>query len=58
VEAADLFRGKNVPAGKCSLLVRVVFQSHDYIDGSTINDYSARMIAALEENLGATLRTS
>ena len=59
VEAADLFRGKNVPAGKYSLLVRVVFQSREgTLTEAQINDYSARMIAALEENLGATLRTS
>jgi len=59
VEAADLFRGKNVPAGKYSLLVRVVFQSREAtLTEAQINDYSARMIAALEENLGATLRTS
>ena len=59
VEAADLFRGKNVPAGKYSLLVRVTFQSR----GSTfteaqINDFSARIIAALERSLGASLRAS
>src|ERR1700741_1923532 len=59
VEAADLFRGKNVPAGKYSLLLRVTFQSR----GSTfteaqINDLSARIIAALERSLGASLRAS
>src|SRR5207253_6963946 len=29
IEAVDLFRGKNVPAGKYSLLVRVTFQSRE-----------------------------
>ena len=29
IEATDLFRGKNVPAGKYSLLVRVIFQSRE-----------------------------
>jgi phenylalanyl-tRNA synthetase beta chain len=59
VEAADLFRGKNVPAGKYSLLVRVVFQSREATLTEThINDFSARIVAALEKQLGATLRTS
>jgi len=59
VEAADLFRGKNVPAGKFSLLVRAVFQSREAtLTEAQINDFSARIIAALEKQLGATLRAS
>jgi phenylalanyl-tRNA synthetase beta chain len=59
VEAADLFRGKNVPAGKFSLLARVVFQSREStLTDAQINDYSSRIIAALEKNLGASLRAS
>jgi phenylalanyl-tRNA synthetase beta chain len=59
VEAADLFRGKNVPAGKYSLLVRVVFQSREAtLTEAQINDLSARIIAALEKQLGAALRAS
>jgi phenylalanyl-tRNA synthetase beta chain len=59
VEAADLFRGKNVPAGKFSLLVRVVFQSREAtLTEAQINDFSARIIAALEKQLGGTLRAS
>jgi len=59
VEAADLFRGKNVPAGKYSLLVRVVFQSREATLTEThINDFSARIVAALEKQLGAALRAS
>jgi phenylalanyl-tRNA synthetase beta chain len=59
VEAADLFRGKNVPAGKYSLLLRVTFQSREstFTEGQ-INDFSARIVAALEKNLGASLRAS
>jgi len=59
IEAADLFRGKNVPAGKYSLLVRVTFQSREatMTDGQ-ISDFSAKIIAALEKNLGAHLRAS
>jgi len=59
VEAADLFRGKNVPAGKYSLLVRVVFQSREAtLTEAQINDFSARIVAALENNLGAALRAT
>jgi phenylalanyl-tRNA synthetase beta chain len=59
VEAADLFRGKNVPAGKYSLLVRVTFQSREStFTDSQINEFSSRIVAALEKNLGGTLRAS
>ena len=59
IEAADLFRGKNVPAGKFSLLVRVIFQSRQgTFTEAQINELSTRIVAALEKNLGATLRAS
>jgi phenylalanyl-tRNA synthetase beta chain len=59
IEAADLFRGKNVPAGKFSLLVRVVFQSREAtLTEAQINAHSAAIIAALEKKLGANLRAS
>ncbi len=59
IAAADLFRGKNVPAGKYSLLVRVIFQSREStFTDPQINDFSKRIVAALEKNLGATLRAS
>jgi phenylalanyl-tRNA synthetase beta chain len=59
VEAVDLFRGTNVPAGKYSLLVRVTFQSKEAtFTDAQINDLSGRILAALEKNLGATLRAS
>jgi phenylalanyl-tRNA synthetase beta chain len=59
VEAADLFRGKNVPAGKYSLMVRVVFQSREAtLTDAQVTDFSARIVAALEKNLGAQLRAS
>lgn len=58
IEAADLFRGKNIPAGKYSLLVRVTFQSRETtLTDSQIADYSAQIVAALEKNLVAQLRT-
>jgi phenylalanyl-tRNA synthetase beta chain len=57
IEATDLFRGKNVPAGKYSLLVRVTFQSREAtLTEAQIADFSSRIVAALEKNLGAQLR--
>ena len=59
IEAADLFRGKNVPAGKFSLLVRVVFQSREAtLTEAQVTEFSARIVSALEKELGASLRTS
>src|SRR5712671_5425824 len=57
IEAADLFRGKNVPAGKYSLLVRVTFQSREAtLTDAQISDFSGRIVAALEKQLGAQRR--
>jgi len=57
IEATDLFRGKNVPAGKYSLLVRVTFQSREAtLTDAQIADFSGRVVAALEKQLGAQLR--
>jgi phenylalanyl-tRNA synthetase beta subunit len=54
-----LFRGKNVPAGKYSLLVRVLFQSREAtLTDAQVTDFSARIVAALEQQLGAQLRAS
>jgi len=59
VVAADLFRGKNVPAGKYSLLVRVTFQSREAtLTEAQINEYSQRIVSVLEKNLAASLRAS
>jgi phenylalanyl-tRNA synthetase beta chain len=59
IEAVDLFRGKNVPPGKYSLLVRVTFQSQEStFTDAQINDFSGRIVAALEKTLGASLRSS
>ena len=59
IDAADLFRGKNVPAGKYSLLVRVTFQNREAtLTDSQTADFSAKIIAALERKLGAQLRAS
>jgi phenylalanyl-tRNA synthetase beta chain len=59
IEPGDLFRGGQVPAGKFSLMIRVRFQSAE----ATLNDaqlagFTSRIVGALEQNLGATLRAS
>ncbi|HKV24670.1 MAG TPA: phenylalanine--tRNA ligase subunit beta [Candidatus Acidoferrum sp.] len=57
IEATDLFRGKNVPEGKYSLLVRVTFQSTEAtLTDAQVSDFSAKIVAILEKNLAAQLR--
>jgi phenylalanyl-tRNA synthetase beta chain len=57
IEAADLFRGGQVPPGKFSLMIRVKFQSAEAtFTDAQLNDFSARIVAALQEKLGAMLR--
>jgi len=59
IEATDLFRGKNVPAGKYSLLVRVTLQSREAtLTDAQISDFSGKIISALGKTLGAQLRAS
>jgi phenylalanyl-tRNA synthetase beta chain len=59
IEAADLFRGKNVPAGRYSLLVRVKFQSHvATLTEAQISEYSGKIVAALAGQVGAQLRAA
>jgi phenylalanyl-tRNA synthetase beta chain len=59
IEAVDLFRGKNVPVGQYSLLVRVTFQSRETtLTETQLSDFSARIIAALEKQLNARLRST
>ena len=59
VEAADLFRGKNVPAGKYSLLIKVSLQSREgTLTDAQISAISARIVASLEKEHGAQLRTA
>jgi len=57
-EALDLFRGKGVPEGHHSLLVRVTFQSYKAtLTDSQLAEASRRIVLALEA-IGARLRTS
>ena len=57
IEAADLFRGGQILAGKYSLMIRVTFQSAQAtLTEAQLADFSSRIVAALEQKLGATLR--
>ena len=57
VEAADLYRGENVPAGKFSLMLRVTFQNRGRtLTEAEITSFSSTIVGALEEKLGAQLR--
>ena len=59
VEAADLFRGKNIPPAKYSLLVKVMLQPRSAtLTDAQIGGISARIVSALEKELGAQLRTA
>jgi phenylalanyl-tRNA synthetase beta chain len=58
IDAVDLFRSKNMPEGKFALLVRVRFESRQAtLTETQLTDFSSRILAALEQKLGATLRT-
>jgi len=57
VEAVDLFRGKSIAEGKFAMLVRVKFESHEAtLTEAQLTDFSSRILAALDQKLGATLR--
>jgi len=59
IEAGDLFRGKNVPVGKYSLMVRVTFQSREAtFTDAQVAEFSSKIVDALESHVGSTLRTS
>jgi phenylalanyl-tRNA synthetase beta chain len=59
IDAADLFRGGQIPPGKFSLMIRVTFQSAEAtLTDAQISEYSSRIVSALERELGATLRSS
>ncbi|HVH72343.1 MAG TPA: hypothetical protein VNB49_14695, partial [Candidatus Dormibacteraeota bacterium] len=59
IEAVDLFLGKNVPAGKYSLLVRVTLQSREAtLTEGQINHFVGKTISILEHRHGAQLRAS
>jgi phenylalanyl-tRNA synthetase beta chain len=58
IEAADLFRGKNIPAGKYSLLVKIALQPRSAtLTDAQIGEITARIVSTLEKELGVQLRT-
>ena len=53
IEAADLFRGGQIPAGKFSLMIRVTFQSAQAtLTEAQVSEFSGRIVKALQEKLG------
>jgi phenylalanyl-tRNA synthetase beta chain len=59
IQAADLFRGGQVPAGKYSLMIRAKFQSaQGTLTDPQLAEFSSRIVTALERKLGAALRAS
>jgi phenylalanyl-tRNA synthetase beta chain len=59
VEPVDLFRGGQIPPGKYSLLVRVTFESQQgTLTEAQLTSFTHRIVSALGEKLGATLRAS
>ena len=59
IEAIDLFRGGQVPAGRYSLLVRVTFQSAEAtFTEAQLTNFSARIVSALAQKVGASLRAN
>jgi phenylalanyl-tRNA synthetase beta chain len=59
IQAADLFRGGQIPAGKYSLMIRAKFQSaQGTLTDAQLAEFSSRIVTALEQKLGASLRAS
>jgi phenylalanyl-tRNA synthetase beta chain len=57
VSAVDVFRGKGVPEGMFSLLVRVTFESYQAtLTEAQLTGFWSSTIAVLEQKLGASLR--
>jgi phenylalanyl-tRNA synthetase beta chain len=55
----DRFEGKGLKAGTFAIAFRVTFQSAEAtFTDPQLNDYSSRIVAALQRKLGATLRTT
>jgi phenylalanyl-tRNA synthetase beta chain len=59
IEALDLFRGGQIPPGKYSLMIRVAFQSAEAtFTDAQLADFCSRIVMALQQKLGATLRAT
>ena len=58
LEPVEVFRGKNVPKGRYSLLLRASWQRLDEsLTDETVNGYAEALVASLKEELGIDLRT-
>ena len=58
VRPVEIFRGSLVPEGRYSLLLRLVFQRIEQtLSDAEVNRWSQAIAAALEQDLGATLRS-
>jgi phenylalanyl-tRNA synthetase beta chain len=59
VQALDLYRGKNIPPGTFSLMIRVTLQSRERtLTEAEIVDISSRILEPLQYTWGAQLRSS
>jgi phenylalanyl-tRNA synthetase beta chain len=57
VEALDVYRGKNLPAGTFSIMIRVILQSHEAtLTESRIAEISREIVHVLASTWGAQLR--
>ena len=58
VEPVEVFRGKNVPAGSYSLLLRAWWQRLDEsLTDDEVNDFAAELRSRLQSRLGISIRT-
>ncbi len=59
VQALDLYRGKNIPPGTFSLMIRVTLQSREgTLTDAEIVEISSRVLRPLQDTWGAQLRSS
>jgi len=53
----DLYRGKQIPEGKKSFAIRIVYQSLSHtLTDEEVDQTQEQMLARLHQELGATLR--
>jgi phenylalanyl-tRNA synthetase beta chain len=54
---ADLYRGKQIPAGKKSLMFKMIYRAKDRtLTGEEVEATVGRIVAALKEKFGGELR--
>jgi len=59
VEAADLYRGKNVAAGKYSLIIRVTFQSREAtLTDAQVSEFSSKLLPRWKPASAPSFRSS